>query len=136
MPKTSDNRKCTFIIPARQNPWILSSAATTVAVGRSLAKEADEYDQYFDIDQLTIAAQQEIDRIEREALGAATWNHTIHPFASTSATAPAASTSSGAQFLAQFRAKHVAALWIVGSGWWMEMHIQQLINYTTDHCQC
>ncbi|KAK6987899.1 hypothetical protein R3P38DRAFT_3374353 [Favolaschia claudopus] len=75
--------------PRTRNKADSDSEATTVAVGRSLEKEADEYDQYFDTDQFT-AAQQKIDRIEREALGAATWNQTIHPFASTSATAPAA----------------------------------------------
>ncbi|KAK7036873.1 hypothetical protein R3P38DRAFT_2770941 [Favolaschia claudopus] len=52
-PKTSDNRKHTLPIPARQNPWILPSAATTATVGRSLAEEEDEYDQYFDTDQFT-----------------------------------------------------------------------------------
>ncbi|KAK6996086.1 hypothetical protein R3P38DRAFT_2800129 [Favolaschia claudopus] len=78
--RTSDNSTRTLPIPARQNPWSLPAAATTSMLTRSSAEEEDdEYEQCFDTDQFTPAQQQEMNRIEREALGE------CPPVASTSA---------------------------------------------------
>ncbi|KAK6988346.1 hypothetical protein R3P38DRAFT_2804614 [Favolaschia claudopus] len=49
-----------------QNPWMLPAETAAIA---ATTQQADEYDQYFDDDHFTPDAEEEIARIEREALG-------------------------------------------------------------------
>ncbi|KAK7002121.1 hypothetical protein R3P38DRAFT_3215931 [Favolaschia claudopus] len=67
--KTAHTAKATLPTPARQNPWVLpAEAASTTQQTRSM-DSADKYDEYFEFDHFTPEAEQEIARIEREALG-------------------------------------------------------------------
>ncbi|KAJ6558917.1 hypothetical protein B0H10DRAFT_1967203 [Mycena sp. CBHHK59/15] len=57
--------------PSRENPWVTPGASTSTthpAHPNLSASTADEFEQYFDRDDFTVAAEQEIDRMEREAL--------------------------------------------------------------------
>ncbi|KAK7037074.1 hypothetical protein R3P38DRAFT_2771092 [Favolaschia claudopus] len=64
--RTADTSRATLPIPARQNPWMLPAETAAIA---ATTQQADEYDQYFDDDHFTPDAEEEIARIEREALG-------------------------------------------------------------------
>ncbi|KAK7025674.1 hypothetical protein R3P38DRAFT_2778481 [Favolaschia claudopus] len=65
--RTADTSRATLPIPARQNPWMLPAETAAIA---ATTQQADEYDQYFDDDHFTPDAEEEIARVEREALGA------------------------------------------------------------------